>query len=141
MSTLKDENGMRWQCGEYGWMNKGEDERTNGTLSPPFEPPIQFEPYANSNQFFFSRYSECLSHQPVMVQLDNDLIKGFSGILFLFGNVLVVSSMWALGVTGTYLGDYFGILMKSRVTGFPFNFTNHPMYYGSTMVFFSTALW
>ena len=29
--------------------------------------------------------------------------------LFLTGNVLVLTSMWALGVTGTYLGDYFGI--------------------------------
>jgi phosphatidylethanolamine N-methyltransferase len=55
--------------------------------------------------------------------------------------VLVLSSMWALGLTGTYLGDYFGILMDSRVTGFPFNITDAPMYYGSTMSFLGTALW
>lgn len=49
--------------------------------------------------------------------------------------------MWALGVTGTYLGDYFGILMDNMVTGFPFNVCSAPMYYGSTMSFLGYALW
>lgn len=49
--------------------------------------------------------------------------------------------MWALGVTGTYLGDYFGILMDEMVTGFPFNVTDAPMYYGSFMSFLGSALW
>ena len=48
--------------------------------------------------------------------------------------------MWALGVTGTYLGDYFGILMDRRVTSFPFNITGAPMYYGSTLSFLGTAI-
>ena len=48
--------------------------------------------------------------------------------------------MYALGITGTYLGDYFGILMSERVTSFPFNITGAPMYYGSTMSFLGTAL-
>ncbi len=55
--------------------------------------------------------------------------------------MLVLSSMWALGITGTYLGDYFGILMDEIVTGFPFNVTGSPMYWGSTMSFAGTALW
>lgn len=49
--------------------------------------------------------------------------------------------MYALGITGTYLGDYFGILMDEMVTGFPFNVTDAPMYYGSTMSFLGSALW
>jgi phosphatidylethanolamine/phosphatidyl-N-methylethanolamine N-methyltransferase len=49
--------------------------------------------------------------------------------------------MWALGITGTYLGDYFGILMEAPVTSFPFNVTGAPMYYGSTLSFVGTALW
>lgn len=61
--------------------------------------------------------------------------------LVLVGNVFVVSSMYQLGITGTYLGDYFGILMKHRVTSFPFNVLDNPMYQGSTMVFLGTALW
>ena len=48
--------------------------------------------------------------------------------------------MWALGITGTYLGDYFGILMDHIVTGFPFNIMASPMYYGSTMSFLGTAI-
>lgn len=48
--------------------------------------------------------------------------------------------MWALGVTGTYLGDYFGILMDAKVDGFPFNVTSAPMYWGSTMSFLGYSL-
>jgi methylene-fatty-acyl-phospholipid synthase len=47
----------------------------------------------------------------------------------------------ALGVTGTYLGDYFGILMDKMVTGFPFNVMDNPMYNGSTMCFLGHSLW
>jgi methylene-fatty-acyl-phospholipid synthase len=47
----------------------------------------------------------------------------------------------ALGVTGTYLGDYFGILMDKMVTGFPFNILDNPMYIGSTMCFLAHSLW
>ncbi|KAJ7819195.1 phospholipid methyltransferase [Mycena olivaceomarginata] len=46
-----------------------------------------------------------------------------------------------LRVTGTFLGDYFGILMDHRVEGFPFNVLRDPMYVGSTMSFAATALW
>ena len=48
--------------------------------------------------------------------------------------------MWALGLTGTYLGDYFGILMDHRVTSFPFSISDAPMYYGSTLSFLGTAV-
>jgi methylene-fatty-acyl-phospholipid synthase len=48
--------------------------------------------------------------------------------------------MYALGLTGTYLGDYFGILMDAKVTSFPFNVTDAPMYYGSTLSFLGTAI-
>jgi methylene-fatty-acyl-phospholipid synthase len=47
--------------------------------------------------------------------------------------------MWALGVTGTFLGDYFGILMKEKVASFPFNVTGAPMYWGSTCSFLGVA--
>lgn len=63
-----------------------------------------------------------------------------SRALFVLGGTLVASSMWKLGVTGTYLGDYFGILMDNMVTGFPFNLTQSPMYNGSTLCFLAGAL-
>jgi phosphatidylethanolamine N-methyltransferase len=68
-------------------------------------------------------------------------VKVLGGALFAAGNVFVLSSMWALGVTGTYLGDYFGILMEEMVTGFPFNVMSDPMYWGSSMCFVGVSLW
>ena len=81
-------------------------------------------------------YNEALSAQPVYPPLHQPLI-GYG--LIAAGNVLVLSSMWALGVTGTYLGDYFGILMDEKVEGFPFNVTGAPMYWGSTCSFLGWA--
>lgn len=37
-------------------------------------------------------------------------------------------------------GDYFGILMEKKVTGFPFNFMDNPMYWGSTANYLGLAL-
>ncbi|XP_038147002.1 phosphatidylethanolamine N-methyltransferase [Cyprinodon tularosa] len=60
--------------------------------------------------------------------------------LIVLGTVLVVSSFLALGFTGTFLGDYFGILMDEKVTGFPFSVIENPMYWGSTANYFGLAL-
>ena len=68
------------------------------------------------------------------------LIDPISYLCLAAGSVLVLSSMYKLGITGTYLGDHFGILMDNRITSFPFNVVEHPMYYGSTLCFFSMAL-
>jgi len=60
--------------------------------------------------------------------------------LMALGSILVVTSFLALGFTGTFLGDYFGILMDHKVTGFPFNVTENPMYWGSTANYLGLAL-
>jgi len=52
------------------------------------------------------------------------------------GIVFVFTSSWALGILGTYNGDYFRILMEERITQFPFSILSNPMYVGSTMLFF-----
>jgi phosphatidylethanolamine/phosphatidyl-N-methylethanolamine N-methyltransferase len=73
--------------------------------------------------------------------LSNPLLNTYGAYALLaLGNTLVLSSMWALGLTGTYLGDYFGILMDAPVTGFPFNVTGAPMYWGSCCSFLGSAL-
>uniref|UniRef100_A0A4W5KXV3 Phosphatidylethanolamine N-methyltransferase n=1 Tax=Hucho hucho TaxID=62062 RepID=A0A4W5KXV3_9TELE len=59
--------------------------------------------------------------------------------LMAMGSVLVVTSFLALGFTGTFLGDYFGILMEEKVKGFPFNVTENPMYWGSTANYLGLA--
>ncbi|KAI9928529.1 hypothetical protein ASPWEDRAFT_148973 [Aspergillus wentii DTO 134E9] len=83
-------------------------------------------------------YQLALTDQPYYAPVHQPLL---GGALFGFGSILVLSSMWALGVTGTYLGDYFGILMDAPVTGFPFNVTGSPMYWGSTLNFLGVALY
>jgi len=58
-----------------------------------------------------SLYKTALEAQPIYPPLHQPAL----GVgLFLSGNVLVLTSMYALGVTGTYLGDYFGILMDNN---------------------------
>jgi phosphatidylethanolamine N-methyltransferase len=96
--------------------------------------------------FSFSLYRDfifgkALDEQATHPELQTDLVRGVAAVLFVSGTVFVLSSMWALGVTGTYLGDYFGILMDKMVTGFPFNVMDNPMYNGSTMCFLAHSLW
>jgi len=85
-------------------------------------------------------YERALRHQPSLSVLLSPPARLAAYGLIACGNILVLSSMYALGVTGTYLGDYFGILMDDRVTSFPFNVTDAPMYYGSTLSFLGTAV-
>ncbi|KAI0396565.1 phospholipid methyltransferase [Xylariaceae sp. FL0594] len=85
-------------------------------------------------------YERALRHQPSHPLLETTEAKYLAYALIASGNILVLSSTWALGITGTFLGDYFGILMDDIVTGFPFNITDAPMYNGSTCSFLGTAL-
>ena len=87
------------------------------------------------------RFHAALNAQPLWTPLLHPLVPQVANVLFVVANVLVLTSMARLGVTGTYLGDYFGILMKKRVTGFPFNVTENPMYNGATLNFLALALW
>ncbi|TFY83075.1 hypothetical protein EWM64_g939 [Hericium alpestre] len=86
-------------------------------------------------------YLQALLEQPSRPLLPAPFDVIVPAVLFGLGQLFVVASTWQLGVTGTFLGDYFGILMDHRVEGFPFNVLRDPMYVGSTMCFAGTALW
>lgn len=95
--------------------------------------------------FLLGLFRDALYERALRAQPSHPLLETPSSNLIAYaligaGNVLVLTSMWALGLTGTYLGDYFGILMDAKVTSFPFNITDAPMYYGSTMSFLGTAI-
>lgn len=79
-------------------------------------------------------------------------------VLVTVGQIFVITSTWQLGITGTFLGDYFGILLDEvclpthlqswgfdcplqKVEAFPFNVLSDPMYVGSTLTFAGGALW
>ncbi|KAM8816416.1 phosphatidylethanolamine N-methyltransferase isoform 2-T4 [Rhynchonycteris naso] len=85
-------------------------------------------------------FTRAMLSQPRMDSLDNLLAYGAGLGLLGVGSVLVLSSFFALGFTGTFLGDYFGILKEARVTTFPFNILDNPMYWGSTANYLGWAV-
>lgn len=64
-----------------------------------------------------------------------------SYFLMIEGAILVYMSYFRLGIHGVYYGDYFGILMKEKVTAFPYNYLDNPMYIGSTTLFLGMGLY
>ncbi|XP_037019143.2 phosphatidylethanolamine N-methyltransferase isoform X4 [Artibeus jamaicensis] len=85
-------------------------------------------------------FTQAMLSQPRMDSLDSP-VAHLTGLLLLgVGSVLVLSSFFALGFTGTFLGDYFGILKESRVTTFPFSVLDNPMYWGSTANYLGWAM-
>jgi len=88
-----------------------------------------------------ARFRKAIAEQPHVQILPEPLNIIIPAVLVGLGQLFVITSTWQLGVTGTFLGDYFGILMDHRVEGFPFNVLTDPMYVGSTMSFVGASLW
>ena len=86
-------------------------------------------------------FEKAVLNQPQISEFATPVVKVIAAVLMASGFVLVMSSFWALGITGTFLGDYFGILMEGRVTSFPFNLVENPMYWGTTASYLGHALW
>ncbi|KAG7878076.1 hypothetical protein KL925_004661 [Ogataea polymorpha] len=86
-------------------------------------------------------YRDAILDQPTSPLLDTPLVKVIGALLFATGSVFVSTSMYKLGIVGTYLGDHFGFLKDERITDFPFSVLDNPMYDGSTLCFLGTALW
>ncbi|XP_060116919.1 phosphatidylethanolamine N-methyltransferase isoform X2 [Heteronotia binoei] len=85
-------------------------------------------------------FTEAMKSQPKLDALDS-LPAYYAGAgLVAVGVVFVLSSFLALGFVGTFLGDYFGILMEAKVTCFPFSILDNPMYWGSTAIYLGWAL-
>ncbi|KAK3824403.1 MAG: phospholipid methyltransferase-domain-containing protein [Linnemannia elongata] len=89
----------------------------------------------------FLTFEKAMLHQPKAECFQILSIQVAAYVFFIGGFTLVMSSFFALGVTGTFLGDYFGILMDARVTSFPFNVNDDPMYNGTALMSLGTALW
>ena len=64
------------------------------------------------------RYHRALLDQPQIALLPEEYRIIVPAALFVIGQIFVITSTWALGITGTFLGDYFGILMDHRVEGY-----------------------
>lgn len=82
--------------------------------------------------FCFSLYRDLLFYvaivgQPQLNVLQQPAFAALGWTCSAVGLVLVLSSMARLGVAGTYLGDYFGILQTCKVSAFPYNILDDPM--------------
>ncbi|KAF8750091.1 Phosphatidyl-N-methylethanolamine N-methyltransferase [Rhizoctonia solani] len=73
-------------------------------------------------------YHNALKEQPASDLINPAIAKPLAASLF-------------VPTKGTFLGDYFGILMSERVTGFPLQCCGEPDVRWSTMCFAATALW
>ena len=93
------------------------------------------------SNILFASFQKAIAEQPHTQILPEPLNVVVPAVLVGLGQLFVVTSTWQLGITGTFLGDYFGILMDNRVEGFPFNVLTDPMYVGSTMSFVGASLW
>ncbi|KAG8521848.1 Phosphatidylethanolamine N-methyltransferase [Galemys pyrenaicus] len=85
-------------------------------------------------------FTQAMLSQPKMESLDHPVAYCVGLVLLGTGSLFVLSSFLALGFTGTFLGDYFGILKEARVTTFPFNILDNPMYWGSTANYLGWAI-
>nr|XP_012603386.1 phosphatidylethanolamine N-methyltransferase [Microcebus murinus] len=85
-------------------------------------------------------FTRAMLRQPSVEGLDQPAAYSLGLALLGVGSVFVLSSFFALGFTGTFLGDYFGILKEARVTTFPFNILDNPMYWGSTANYLGWAI-
>ena len=66
--------------------------------------------------------------------------KAAGYLVFSVGVILILSSFWRLGFFNTFFGDYFGILLDARITGFPFNIVDNPMYWGTFLTYVGDSL-
>lgn len=81
-----------------------------------------------------------INNHSVCPKIDNELFNALGWLLIGFGTILVLASFYRLGFFCTFNGDYFGILLDERVTGFPFNVVDDPMYWGSALVYLGLAI-
>lgn len=86
-------------------------------------------------------YTNCLKNQPQMEFSENvELMLLLASYLIISSGVILnIGSFYRLGIPGIYYADYFGLLMTEKVTAFPYNVLDNPLYVGSTLIFFGTA--
>jgi len=100
-----------------------------------------FSLWATYQHVHLHSYLSAILEQPRARILPTPFDTLVPAALFIIGQTFIVMSTWSLGITGRFLGDYFGIIMDARVKTFPYNVLRDPIYVGSTMCFAATAFW
>ena len=84
-------------------------------------------------------FHKVVENHATCMPMQNTLFDSLGYLLIVVGAILVISSSYRLGFFCSFMGDYFGILLDEKVTNFPFNVVNDPMYVGSTLVYLGIA--
>jgi len=84
-------------------------------------------------------FNQAMENHANCSYLDGLMFDVIGYIFIIVGQTLTISSAWSLGFFATFMGDYFGILLDKRVTGFPFNILDDPMYTGSFLTYLGLA--
>lgn len=86
-------------------------------------------------------FTDMMRDQPSIKDWEHSAAwNAIGGAVFVVGLVFFVGAYLRLGVAGTYLGDYFGIFREERITAFPFNVLDNPMYDGSSIFHFGEGM-
>ena len=80
-------------------------------------------------------FHKVVDNHATCAPMQNNVFDMLGYVFVVIGAVLVVSSSYRLGFFCSFMGDYFGILLEEKVTNFPFNVFDDPMYVGSTLVY------
>lgn len=81
-----------------------------------------------------------INSQVRLNEMDTPLLHALGGFLGIFGLSMFLGAYYRLGITGTYLGDYFGMFRDERITAFPFSVLDNPMYDGSSLLHLAEAV-
>ncbi len=80
-------------------------------------------------------FHKVMENHATCAPMQTPLFDALGYIFIITGAVFVMSSSYRLGFFCSFMGDYFGILLEEKVTNFPFNVVDDPMYVGSTLVY------
>jgi phosphatidylethanolamine N-methyltransferase len=87
-------------------------------------------------------FTRLIQNQPALeVGKYEPVFYWLSVVCMLLGGFLVFMALYRLGIHGIYYADYFGILFSEKVTAFPYNVTDNPLYQGSTLLFLMGAFY
>ncbi|XP_067949088.1 phosphatidylethanolamine N-methyltransferase-like [Watersipora subatra] len=92
---------------------------------------------SNTRNYYIN---EAVDKQPKFETPFNDELMVVGYCIMGVGAMFVVTSFLRLGWFGTWHGDHFGILLSERVTGFPFNVLDDPMYDGAVLIFIGMGI-
>ncbi|XP_786646.3 phosphatidylethanolamine N-methyltransferase [Strongylocentrotus purpuratus] len=90
--------------------------------------------------FRFNTFYHAVTPQESWPLIDHMVIRTIGQVLTASGVVMATWAIVALNFYGYGFADSFDILMEERVTSFPFNVFNNPMYLGSTLEYVGASL-